>query len=357
MKKTAHSALLDEIKAIACIFVIFIHCKFPGVTGDIFEALARFAVPFFFVISGKYLLKKSCREPSEIRKAVLKKTEKLLGILFPVWIFYTLYSFWYSLTVDHSVQEWLSDKYNSFEFSRLILFNSGKFIYDFTYAFDHLWFIFALVYVYLLVIVFARFVRAWAPFLTVALIVLLFVLELLQTYYPIRPFDISISTWYVVRNWLFVGVPFTMLGVWFSDKLSEIEFFSNYSAGLTFLALGILSTLAEYSILKSKEVYLGSLLIVLGLLILENTWKINGKKNIFGLKTLGFVGSVISSHIYYLHVFVISLFGWFIDRINPELYGNEAFMYARPLIVIVLTLILSLAIYIIKALTIRNKNV
>ncbi len=357
MKKTAHSALLDEIKAIACIFVILIHCKFPGITGDLCEALARFAVPFFFVISGKYLLKESCIEVSDIRKTVFQKTKKLLGVLFPVWSFYTIYSFWYSLTVGHTVSEWLSDKYNSFEFSRLILFNSGKFIYDFTYSFDHLWFILALIYVYLLVIIFARFVRSWAPFLTVSLMMLLFVLELLQTYYPIRPFDISISTWYVVRNWLFVGVPFTMLGVWFSDKLSKMEFFKEITPGVTLLVLGIISTLAEYSVWKSKEVYFGSLLIVLALLILENAGRNMGKKKFFHIKAFEFVGRTISSHVYYMHVFVISLFGWFIDRINPEIYGNDSFMYARPFMVIVLTIVLSLTIYKIKTLTKKDKNV
>ena len=49
----------DKIKAVACILVILIHCKFPSVIGDLFEALARFGVPMFFAIAGVYLVKKT----------------------------------------------------------------------------------------------------------------------------------------------------------------------------------------------------------------------------------------------------------------------------------------------------------
>lgn len=52
---TVRNNFLDYIKGIACIGVVFIHCSFPYVFGDIIANLAAFGVPMFFMISGYYL--------------------------------------------------------------------------------------------------------------------------------------------------------------------------------------------------------------------------------------------------------------------------------------------------------------
>ena len=43
-------------EGIACIAVMMIHCRLPGETGHVAQALARFAVPLFFAVSGKFLM-------------------------------------------------------------------------------------------------------------------------------------------------------------------------------------------------------------------------------------------------------------------------------------------------------------
>lgn len=45
---------LDFMKGIACLFVVWMHCEFPGKTGVIVQALSRFCVPFFFMVSGYF---------------------------------------------------------------------------------------------------------------------------------------------------------------------------------------------------------------------------------------------------------------------------------------------------------------
>lgn len=45
---------LDFVKLIASCLVVFIHAKFPGRLGSLVACLARFAVPFFFAVSGYY---------------------------------------------------------------------------------------------------------------------------------------------------------------------------------------------------------------------------------------------------------------------------------------------------------------
>lgn len=52
--KKQYNYCMDFLKGIACILVVFIHVKFPGDFGQAVQAIARFAVPFFFMVSGYY---------------------------------------------------------------------------------------------------------------------------------------------------------------------------------------------------------------------------------------------------------------------------------------------------------------
>lgn len=54
MEKKQYNYCLDFIKGIACIFVVFMHCEFPGILGTAVQAISRFCVPFFFMISGYF---------------------------------------------------------------------------------------------------------------------------------------------------------------------------------------------------------------------------------------------------------------------------------------------------------------
>lgn len=58
MEKTTPSKernqAIEWCRLIASVFVVFVHCAFPGKLGEITEGLARFAVPFFFAISGYF---------------------------------------------------------------------------------------------------------------------------------------------------------------------------------------------------------------------------------------------------------------------------------------------------------------
>lgn len=63
---------LDYIKGIACIFVVLMHCEFPGILGIAVQAVSRFCVPLFFMVSGYFCYKPIMQvhvgEKSYIRK-------------------------------------------------------------------------------------------------------------------------------------------------------------------------------------------------------------------------------------------------------------------------------------------------
>ena len=80
---------LYTVKLIACLAVITIHAKFPDPFGDYVAALARFAVPFFFAVSGRYLLS-GADTSGEIRSRASRSLKKTLKITVIVYLIYQL---------------------------------------------------------------------------------------------------------------------------------------------------------------------------------------------------------------------------------------------------------------------------
>ncbi len=336
---------LYTVKFIACLAVIVIHTRFPGKGGQLLDALARFAVPFFFALSGRYLLETGADSPEltsagEIRSRVKVRLLKLLKQTAIVYLIYLLYSFVYHLFTGVSSAEWFSSKFNLTELKWFLLFNSGKVIYDGSYTFDHMWYLFALIYVYALIIIFAPMLRKWYKALVVILMLFLYFGEGLQLYYPIRPFGINISTWYVMRNWLFVGMPFVLIGIVFADyvaKLKKERSSEEYTRivrlwkmpGICLLSIGILSTCFESLILGKVEVYIGSFIIVIALLLMSEAFAENGKY-------LLIVGKSSSSNIYFYHVLIIAI----IDLLANNMIIPQIGMLYKPFIIMAVSILL-----------------
>ena len=76
---------MDFIKGIACICVVFMHCEFPGQLGVVVQAVSRFCVPFFFMVSGFYCFG---NDTSKVKKKILH----ILKITIGASIFYLLFA-------------------------------------------------------------------------------------------------------------------------------------------------------------------------------------------------------------------------------------------------------------------------
>ncbi|WP_022765705.1 acyltransferase family protein [Butyrivibrio sp. XPD2006] len=344
MERNNDNSFIYALKFIACLFVITIHAPFPGVFGDIVYSLSRFAVPFFFAVSGRYLLVKRdgsyAQNAQEIRSYTLGRLIKLLKITGVVYLTYLIFSLCYFIPKGWTFKYWLHDKFNLFETRTFFLFNSGRYIYDESYVFDHLWYLFALIYVFVLIIIFASVLRKWYKWLTVVLLGMMFFGELLQTVYPIRPFDISINTWYILRNWLFMGMPFVLIGVIFADKthdkregMGEERYKETMKAllprNMILLSLGCIISIAEVFIFQRKEVYIGSVIIVFSLLLLSECGLNAGS-------ILPDLGKRASSLIYFYHVMIISV----LDILSQNGIIPSYTMWQKPLIVMVISVLL-----------------
>ena len=332
------------VKLLAALAVITIHVRFPGEFGGYCVAFSRFAVPFFFAVSGRFLLAfgadDSENETAYIRRRSFGALKKICKVTLVVYLIYLSFSFIYHIVNKIPVKEWFSSKFNAAEAFNFILFNSGRFIYDPSYTFDHLWFLFALIYVYVLIIIFAGVLRKWYRWLAALLLFLLYFGEALQTFYPIRPFGINICTWYVMRNWLFVGMPFVLTGILFSDYVSHKKKSLGMSGimeqmrkwkkcGFILLILGIISTAAEYTVFGSKEVYIGSLLITISLLSLSESG-IGGGRYIWKL------GKEASSRLYYIPVLVLSIS----DILIGKYFVTDFLLWIKPIYIMLICIFL-----------------
>ena len=134
--KKQYNYCMDFLKGIACIFVVFIHVKFPGDFGQAVQAVARFAVPFFFMVSGYYCYRKDYQGV----KGGGKKIWHVLKITFFAYLFYIVVAL---------LDNWLLGGSKSFNFSlshiiRVLLFSVPSNVPG------QLWFMIALLEVYII---------------------------------------------------------------------------------------------------------------------------------------------------------------------------------------------------------------
>ena len=83
----------------ACIMVMTIHCLLPGELNTLAPAMARFGVPLFFAVSGKYLAVQTkatqnySKDPiPALRKILIRRICRTSRIIVVVVSIYTVYS-------------------------------------------------------------------------------------------------------------------------------------------------------------------------------------------------------------------------------------------------------------------------
>ena len=355
MERTAGSGenrFLNTLKGIACLLVVCIHCRFPGKFGEMVMAQARVAVPLFFVVSGIFLTGRD-PVPAQIRSRTGRMLRRLLPQTALVWTVYTVYSFVWQALHGLSVTQLLQEKIAPQEIKIFLLFQSGRLVWDPAYGFDHMWYLFALITVLALVWVFAPILRKIRVPACVILLTGLYFGMLLQVVYPIRPFGISIRTWYVCRNWLLMGIPFVLLGHILSQKeIPDLGGKTDWIAAAA-VVCGTVLTALEYARFGIKEIYVGTLFTLLGLTVLAL------RHPLWEVRPLRKIGKEGSAQIYYWHVLVLSLLDWAIALIpgmQEFVWTSVPFAWCKPLLVMALSILATAGIGAAKQSQLKKKE-
>ena len=239
---------LELLKLFSSYMVIFIHISFYGGLDVVVDTLARFAVPFFFLISGFYSYKITSEK---IKKGI----RNVFTLLILATVCYTIYNI-LPLLLKGNINGAV------FYFNKYIDINFliKLFIFNVSGSSGHLWYLFALIYVYaIFYFVTVRRLNEKVIFITSFLLLFLQILsgEFLSVLGIVTPIPI-------VRNFALIGIPFFGLGLLAKKHENKLCSIPNYVIVISVIIGSFVSILSRY-LFGKNELYIGSLFVVFAL--------------------------------------------------------------------------------------------
>lgn len=327
---------LNILKLVAAFFVVAIHVHFPGDFGKAVIVLARFAVPFFFMVSGFF----SYYENGNNLNQKYKRKIKHICILFAGCS--ALY-FAFGCVVSLFGNGIVSYVKNIFSFKSIIEF----LLFNNTSISEFMWFLPALIYTY---VVFFVFEKKGITKRLYFLIPVLFLSGILLREIP-EIFDNApaiFSSGFVYRNFIFIGLPFFMLGHFIRYREDYLkEKLSNPFLVIMMLIGNVLALLADFMHI-SKSVYFGTFIAVFALFVFAVK-----NENKFNIPLLADAGARYSLYIYMFHIMiknVVNRSGSMFEFIGKILSFIEPVM---PVVIFIFAVIAS-AVYVFAKNTVKD---
>lgn len=317
---------LYALEGLACICVVFIHCRLPGKLGLNFLVFSRFAVPFFFMVSGFFTLNAS---KDKLKKKALNLL-KLFGVASAIYI--TLFLMQHCVILEeYSLQAGYEKIFCKETFHDLIIYNNTGYG-------EHLWFLPSLIYCYIF-----KYLTTNTKFKKLyKFIPLLLISTYIYVVYACMHNERHI---FYYRNWYAMAIPFYMLGAtirMYKDKLVKIQTkWLVLATGIGFASMFVENTI--YRMINKKltlEYYIGTVLFLIPLFIL-----VVKKPNIFSkFKMLSFIGEKLSLYVYIYHYLFIEIIFHIYGKLNKIVYRKEI----KSILILSVSLLFALLIYVIK---------
>ena len=252
-KENSKNMSLEVLKFIASYFVVFIHFTFSGLTGSIVDALSRFAVPVFFMVSGYFAYSNSTERLMSKMKKIIKK------YFFGAAIYCCFYAILTLCDSGFKAAVWYGVSYfNPVFVFKFVVFNLPR-------SSEHLWFLVALIYVYGL----QYFIVKWKVKDIVYLwtgIALLIIHLLLGV--GLSAFEVVVPI-YMIRNFLFMGYPFFCVGMLIRKKEDLVHKIITYKRAIILIILGLIETVISFFISGKNELFVGSVLVAVSLFVIS----------------------------------------------------------------------------------------
>lgn len=318
ISKRNRNTTLDIFKLFSAYMVVFIHVPFYGEMGGIVQSIARFAVPVFFISSGFFVYNNNCEK-------IKKKIKNIFLMYVFTTVLYHLFGIVSSFITGASVGEIIADYMELLRMKSMIEF----FIFNVSLSSEHLWFLLALLYCYVIQYFVCKFKIPEKVTFLFAIICLIANLILSE---GMALFNIEISA-IVTRNFLFVGYPFVVIGLWLRKNTDKIVKTNQKGLIIVFL-LGLAETILSRICLGKEELYIGSILMAITLMILaiKNPQIIKSEK-IVNLSRL-------HQNIYLFHVVVYKT-----ARVILPMFGisftSKVLGFVYPILICIATTILA----------------
>ena len=239
--------LIDLIRFVSSIFVLLIHCPFPGFLGEAIITFGRYAVPYFLMVSGWFFYSADPNRMLEKAKKQLFETAKLTGIFAGV---YFIANSICSAASNGQFYSWVLTYCNLKTALYFILFNRALFFGSTGY------YIFMLLYIYVIVMLCIKLkVYNWVPYLAPFLLAVNIYLG-----------EFTDLPWFVSGNFLFTGLPCFALGYLLrrSDRvLCQIDAIK----WMMLFVLGVIMSYIEMHATQAAYCHVGSIIMAGSLLM------------------------------------------------------------------------------------------
>lgn len=305
---------LDFLKGIACIFVVFMHCEFPGLMGTAVQAISRFCVPFFFMVSGYFCFKPLI--PGE-RSSISKKLLHIGKITLFASLVYLVFVLLQQLAFHNQ----------SLVFSRRDLFNWVVFNKPKIIAGQY-WFLFALLYAYAFYGIFERMGLRRLEYVLAAILFLAYIIMAQGSWLA----GITVDK-LMYRNWLVEAFPYFMLGHWIHEHQEKIRI-SNKTLLIIIIITTLLCWVERWIMGRDFGVNIVTIPQVFALFMygVKNPTRHEGVMQRFGRDC--------SMLVYILHPVVWHSLDGVFSVVGVS--GNMLVLYLRPLLVLGISILLSL---------------
>lgn len=314
---------LDFVKGIACVFVVLMHCEFPGALGTAVQTISRFCVPLFFMVSGFF-----CFEP-EIAVTgggnslkINKKIKHVAKITINASIFYAIFKF--LLWLLGKDIDWSISKGGIFSW---IVFNQPAW----AGVAGQYWFLFALLYTYLFYYVLLRLGWIKQAYWLAGLMFVVYVIMAQGMHLA----GIHIPNM-IYRNWLVEGFAYFMLGHWIHNNMEKLKV-NNRILITIVIACTLLCFVERYIMGRDFGVNIVTIpqVFCLFLYAVNNPSKHKGR--------IQEIGKRYSMFVYIIHPAIWHSLEMVYGKVG--LSDNLLALYFMPILVVVLTLFVSHLVY------------
>ena len=306
---------VDLIKFVASLFVILIHCTFYGGLGITIKAIARFAVPFFFLSTGFFLYGNSSDK-------LLKKLRHMIGLA--LWAF-VLYFVFYAVAnfVQKGADGLVGYLTNFADLEKIVRF----LVFNVPFSFTNLWYLFAVVYVYLIYYGLVKWKASDRLIFGVAF-------SLLAAHLLIWHVNLSLQltnhTFYV-RNFLFFGFPMVTVGAFLKKHQQKIPKLNGWMLVLL-AAIGAALSIGSRWLIGNKSLPLGAIILSVSLFVYAIQTKLGAEHSF--LRKAG----TYSTYIYILHPCVIRLVQLWAEQSGIS-HQSTLWINTMPIVVCVITVL------------------
>lgn len=320
---------LNLLKAFACISVVFVHVRFPGVFGQITSTIAAFAVPIFYMVSGYFAWGKSAQ-------TIQRRMLKICKIFLLGYLLYFVYGALVALG-DHSLGTWLATNFNWKTPIKYILFCTIDFAVP-------LWYLIALIEVYIL---WYLIVKLQKEQLGVKLMPGLFALQILLA--------LSCDALHLPRvfkvNFLTQAMPWFLLGYFMhTDKAKTYRALSKSLLCLLAGSGFFIALLPLLFPLPQSLGLIGYIPYAMGLFALALK-----EPNRSVCKSLEYVGEKLSLHVYLLHEPVAGVLSILCANLLKVNVQENLWLWLHPVLTLICTALVAWLVHSIAGKTVKSK--